>query len=147
MKLNSELASKLTKLTIFVVYDRAETAVRLKNTLDRANAEFDQLFEFDLRLWRLDILELPGCWADALKDLEDADLLTMVFSCHGQSVFSPELNYMVEKWNKRNHGQNCTIFAQRSAPYCSEVSAESLRAFAQQRGTEFSSTAKTGTSN
>lgn len=125
-------AHHLIPLTVFVVYDRAETARRFKETLDRANAEFHEVFEFDLRLWRLDILELLECRDPALQDLEDADLLTMVFSSHGDSLFSPELNYMVNKWSEKDGGKNCALFSDRSEPACKEISVESLRSLVRE---------------
>lgn len=91
-------ASRLTVVTVFVAYDRAETARRLKSTFDRAHAEVDGMVMFDLRLWRLDILELARCWAQALGDLADADLFTMAFNRVGEAVVSSELICLVEKW-------------------------------------------------
>ncbi len=95
-----------TSLIVFVVYDCAKTARRLKETLDQANAEFDKMFEFDLRLWRLDILKLPQCREQVLQDLEDADLLTITLGSQHDSPAPPELNEILNLWNqkkKRHH--------------------------------------------
>jgi hypothetical protein len=53
---------------------------------------------FDLRLWRLDILQFTQCCDQALADLADADLFSMSFNRESASVFSMELTSLVEKW-------------------------------------------------
>lgn len=90
--------SRLTLVTVFVAYDQAEIARRIKIIFDRAHAEIDEELIFDLRLWRLDILKLAGCWAQALRDLADADLFTMGFNSPDESMASPELTSLVKKW-------------------------------------------------
>jgi hypothetical protein len=66
---------------------------------------------FDLRLWRLDILQLTECCDQALADLADADLFSMSFNRESASVFSMELTCLVEKCFGRGGKSNSVLLA------------------------------------
>lgn len=110
-------ASKLTVVTVFVAYDRIETARRIKVIFDRAPVEIDELFTYDLRFWRLDILELSECWIQALEDLADADLFTISFYSENQSKVSPELICLVEKWFNGGGGYQSILLVSPDGAY------------------------------
>lgn len=109
-KINFTHLSQLIPLTIFIVYDDVETGHRIKKTLDHANAEFEGAFDFDLRLWRSDMIEAPQCWTHILNDLAESELLTVIFSDHDESKISPELKYIINKWNNLGRGKSAIVF-------------------------------------
>lgn len=85
-------------MTVFLAYDRVETARRMKLIFDHACEEAGDQLMFDLRLWRLDILQFKECWDHALVDLADADLFSMSFNRESASMSSMELTALVEEW-------------------------------------------------
>ena len=66
---------------------------------------------FDLRLWRLDILQFTECCDQALADLADADLFSMSFNRESASMFSMKLTCLVEKCFGRGGKSNSVLLA------------------------------------
>ena len=108
MEYNND-ASKVTVVTVFLAYDRVETARRIKLIFDHAHEDSGGLLIFDLRLWRLDILQYAECWDQALADLADADLFSMSFNRESASMFSMELTCLVEEWFNREGKNNSVL--------------------------------------
>tara|TARA_B110000285_G_scaffold51990_2_gene59172 strand:- start:4871 stop:5395 length:525 start_codon:yes stop_codon:yes gene_type:complete len=116
MEYNND-ASKVTVVTVFLAYDRVETARRIKLIFDHAHEDSGGLLIFDLRLWRLDILQYAECWDQALADLADADLFSMSFNSESASMFSMELTCLVEKWFSRGGNSNSVLLVSPDGAY------------------------------
>ncbi|MDG1242716.1 MAG: hypothetical protein P8R37_02955 [Opitutae bacterium] len=97
MKDNNDI-SEVTLVTVFLAYDKAENARRIKLIFDHACKEIGDQLIFDFRLWRLDILQFKECWGQALVDLTDANLFSMSFNRESASKFSMQLTALAEKW-------------------------------------------------
>ena len=116
MKYNND-ASKVSVVTVFLVYDEVDTARRIKLIFDHAHEESGELLIFDLRLWRLDILQFTECWDQALADLADADLFSMSFNSESASMFSMELICLIEEWFNRGGKSNSILIVSPDGAY------------------------------
>jgi len=116
MKYNND-ASTATSVIVFLAYDMVETARRIKQIFDHAHEESGKLLIFDLRLWRLDILQYAECWDQALVDLAEADLFSMSFNRESASIFSMELTSLVEKWFSRGGKSNSVLLVSPDGAY------------------------------
>jgi len=110
-------ASKVTSVVVFMAYDRVEAARRIKLIFDHAHEESGKLLIFDLRLWRLDILQYAECWDQALADLVEADLFIMSFNRESASIFSMELTSLVEKWFSRGGKSSSVLLVSPDGAY------------------------------
>tara|TARA_B110000093_G_scaffold53749_1_gene57756 strand:+ start:1478 stop:2026 length:549 start_codon:yes stop_codon:yes gene_type:complete len=108
MEYNNDV-SKVTVVSVFLAYDSVENARRMKLIFDHACKEESGQLMFDLRLWRLDILQCTECWDQALADLADADLFSMSFNRESASMFSMELTCLVEEWFNREGKNNSVL--------------------------------------
>src|SRR6266568_940537 len=98
--MNTVVASKkeLIELTLkaAVIYDDFDFAARTAALLDRATARLDETTKWDLKPWRLDLLE-PSSLADAaLEETMDADLVVVAL-CKNH-LLPDDLMEWLEHW-------------------------------------------------
>ena len=130
-----------TPVSVLVVYDQQDRALRLKATLDEISSNAGPDFEFELRPWRSDILDLPECINELLEDLHDCDLLVVTFSGNGGGVISPRLADMIEEWSRNSHRKDAALFANPECLEGSEPALLSLQNLAEKNGVDYVSSA------
>ena len=86
----------------------------MRLAFDYACEEAGGQLMFDLRLWRLDILQCKECWD---QDLADADLFSMSFNRKSVSMFSMELTCLVEEWFNRERKSSTILLLSADGAY------------------------------
>lgn len=119
------------------VYDRPESARRLKNTLDGVSAKIGEAVLFDLHLWRSDILHLAECNAAMREGLWQSELLIVAFTGNEDGILTPGLFGVVEKWSNQRCGRHAVLVASPDSCEGSAATVAHLRALAQRLGLHF----------
>jgi len=72
-----ESPGEIPVLKAAALYDEYQSGCRTKGFFDQLSARLGGEVEFNLALWRLDVLHLPGAAATALRDFACADLIVL----------------------------------------------------------------------
>jgi len=84
-------------LTITAVYDTPESGRNIKVLLDRLNQQFGEELEFELRLWRGDLLDVPEAYRRARDDAAASELLAI--GCSEDEPIRDGVEDLVAGWS------------------------------------------------
>ncbi|NJL19078.1 MAG: hypothetical protein HC901_01895 [Bdellovibrionaceae bacterium] len=83
-------------MQITAIYTSPEGALQVRQMLSRLNSDMTHGIQFQLRLWRGDVLHMPEVYALARNDAASSMLLMII--CEGQSLICPEVETITDEW-------------------------------------------------
>jgi len=92
------------KMLVTVVYDRPEAALRVLGMISRIKDQLDSGLEFDIRLWRVDILALPEAVSEARCDTRLSRILAIA-TIDGKSEGLKDTMDLVSEWTDNEEAQ------------------------------------------
>jgi hypothetical protein len=107
-----------TMLKAAVIYDDFDFAARAAALLDRVAIRADEVIKWDVRPWRLDVLQEPSLAGAALDETADADLI--VVALRKTPSLPDELTGWLESWAMKRQTVDATMMV-----FCPEENAAS----------------------
>ena len=132
---HEERLSKMT-LKAAVIYDDFDFAARAAALLDRVAIRADEAMKWDIKPWRLDVLQEPSLADAALDETADVDL--MVVALRKTPSRPDELMIWLESWAMKRQTEDTALMV-----FCPEENAastplwHSLKEFAEWHGLPF----------
>ena len=129
---------RLFKMTLkaAVIYDDFDFAARAAVLLERVAIRADEAMKWDVKPWRLDVLQEPSLADAALGETADADLI--VIALRKTPLLPDELRGWLESWAMKRQTRDTAMMA-----FCPEENAAStplwreLKEFAERHGLPF----------
>src|SRR5258705_6226153 len=124
---------------VVIVYDHLETAKRAEEIYERLAERLGHNFEFELRLWRFDVLDDEGFRAEAARDTADADIV--IVATYTDAELPPGVqNWLESSLQHRTAGAALVALLQHSGapvtPYLQDVARRSGMDFFAQAPSE-----------
>jgi len=119
-------------MNALIIYDKLSSATIAVGTLQHAAHRAELNAQWNIKLWRMDVLRLPWAADEALKEAADADLI--VFA--GPQAYRPPtwLKEWLERWARRRRVEDVALAVMRSgnggkiaSPAAPELSRFALR--------------------
>ena len=94
-------------MNAIIIYDEFDSAVRAKARLENAGFRVDEAVQWNVKPWRLDLLELSPAAEEALTEAADAHLIVFALK---QLEFLPScLPEWLERWAERRQVQEAVL--------------------------------------
>src|SRR5262245_18091080 len=84
------------KMGVAIIYEDFATGLRAKEWLDRLCSQVGQEMEFELKLWRFDLLPAPSFQEDAASDAAAADMI--ILSGHRNDDLPASVRAWMNRW-------------------------------------------------
>jgi hypothetical protein len=88
--------SRGAKMGVSIIYEDFATGIRAKEWLDRLRRQMDQDIEFEVELWRFDLLPASSFREDAATDAAAADMI--ILSAHRSDDLPASVRAWMNRW-------------------------------------------------
>jgi hypothetical protein len=88
--------SKQAKMAVSIIYEDFVTGMRAKEWLDRLGRQVNQEVEFEMELWRFDLLPEPSFREDAATNAASADMI--ILSAHRSDDLPASVRAWMNRW-------------------------------------------------
>jgi len=112
-----------------VLYDSRESGCRAKAFFDQLATRLHSEVQFNLALWRMDVLQVPGGFAAAFRDFGCAQLLVLALGL--ESVLPAPVREWIELWANCQLDDDSAVVVLQAIGEDSGTAAASLRELRQ----------------